>query len=67
MRSRLTLLGDDGEDDVLVASSHHRSQRLVPFYGGADVTGRGDSLAVDADDDVTLLQASPGNKKEVKG
>lgn len=62
--SRLDLLRDDGEDDILVASPYHRSQRLISLYGGADVTGRGDSLAIDADDDVTLLQASSVTKKE---
>lgn len=66
MRSRLDLFGDDGEDDVLVASSHHRPQRLLPLYGGADVVGRGDPLAVDADDDVALLQTRPGNDKSQK-
>lgn len=62
-RSRFNLLWDDGEDDVLVASPHHRPQRVVPLYGGANVTGRGDSLAIDADDDITLLQASSVAKK----
>lgn len=63
-RSRLDLLGDDAEDDVLVASPHHRPQRVVPLYGGAHVAGRGDSLAVDADDDVALLQAGSVTKQE---
>ena len=58
-RSRVDLLGDDGEDDVLVAAPHHRPQFIVPPDGGADVAGRGDPLAVDADDDVALLQAGP--------
>lgn len=63
-RSRLDLLRHDGEDDVLIASPYHRSQRLISLYGGADVTGRGDSLAIDADDDITLQQASSVTKKE---
>lgn len=65
--SRLNLLWDDSEDDVLVASSHHCLQRLVPFYGVADVAGRGDLLAIDADDDISLLQASSGTEKEMRG
>ena len=64
LRSRLDLLWDDGQDDVLVSSPHHRSQRLVPLDGGAHVTGRGDPLVVDADDDITLLQASAVIQKE---
>lgn len=63
-RSRVDLLGDDGEDDVLVASPHHRPQRLVPLDGGADVAGRSDALAVDADDDVALLQAGSVAEKQ---
>lgn len=63
VRSRLNLLWDDGEDDVLIASSHHCSQPLVPFYGIADITGRGDLLTIDADDDISLLQASSGTEK----
>lgn len=62
--SRVDLLWDDGQDDVLVSSPHHRPQRLVPLYGGADVTGRGDLLAIYADDDITLLQARSVAKKE---
>lgn len=63
-RSRLNLLGDDVEDDVLVASPHHCSQCVVPLYGGAYITGRGDSLAIDTDDDIALLQASSVTKQE---
>lgn len=62
--SRLDLLGNDGEDGVLVASSHHRSQRLLTLYGGADITGRGDPLAIDADDDVTFTQTSSVTQKD---
>lgn len=62
VRSRLNFFGDDSEDDVLVASSHHCSQCLITFYGVADVAGRGDSLTVDADDDVGLLQPSSGRE-----
>lgn len=65
-RSRVDLLGDDGEDGILVASPHHHSKRVVPLYGSADVAGRGDSFAVDADDDITLLQAGSVTKKEKK-
>lgn len=57
-RSRVDLIWDDGEDDVLVPSPDHHPQRLVPLDGAADVAGRGDALAVDGDDDVTLLQTT---------
>lgn len=57
-RSRFDLLGNDGEHDVLVSAPHHHAQCVVLFDGGADVGGRRDSLAVDADDDVTFLQTS---------
>lgn len=57
-RSRLDFLGDNGEDDVLVAPPHHSPQRVIPLDGGTHVTGRVDWLAIDADDDITLLQAS---------
>lgn len=67
MWSRLNLLRGDGEDDVLVASSHYRLQRLVLFYGSADVAGGGDWLAIDADDDVRLLQASSDTETEIRG
>lgn len=56
-RSRLDFLGDNGEDDVLVSPPHHSPQRLISLDGGTHVTGRGDWLAIDADDDITLLQA----------
>lgn len=56
-RSRLNLLGDDGEDDVLVAPPHHSPQRLVPLDGDAHVSGRSDRFAVNADDDITLPEA----------
>lgn len=56
-RSRLNLLRDDGEDDVLVAPPHHSPQRLVPLDGGAHVTGRSDWVAVNADDDITFPEA----------
>lgn len=62
--SRLDLLRDDGEHDVLVASPHHCSQRLVLLDGAADVAGRGDSLAIDGDDDISLLQASAVSERE---
>lgn len=65
--SGLDILGDNAEDHVLVASPHHHFQRFVPLYDSADITGRGDWLAVDADDDVFLLQASTVTKKESKG
>lgn len=55
--SRLNLLRDDGEDDVLVAPPHHSPQRFIPLDGGAHVTGRSDGFAVDADDDITLPEA----------
>lgn len=58
MRSRFDLLGHDGEDDVLVSSPHHHTQRVVFFDDGADVAGRRDRLPVDADDDVVFLQTS---------
>lgn len=56
-RSRLDLLRDDVEDDVLIASPHHSPKCFVPLDGGAHVTGSGDWLAVNADDDVTLPEA----------
>lgn len=55
--SRLNLLRDDGEDDVLVAPPHHSPQCFIPLDGGAHVTGRSDGFAVDADDDITLPEA----------
>lgn len=57
-RSRVNVLGDDGEHDVLVPPPDHHSQRVVPLDRAADITGRGDSLAVDGDYDITLLQAT---------
>lgn len=72
--SRLNLLRDDGEDDVLVAPPHHCAQCYIPFDGGAHVAGRSDWFAVDADDDVTLPEAGSvateiggeGGKKQKK-
>lgn len=58
MRSRLDLLGHDGEDDVLVSSPSHHAEGVVLFDGGADVAGRRDPLPVNADDDVAFLQTA---------
>lgn len=38
-RSRVDLLGDDGQHDVLVTAPHHHPQILVSLDGGADVIG----------------------------
>lgn len=66
-RSRVNVLGDDGEHDVLVPPPDHHSQRVVPLDRAADITGRGDSLAVDGDYDVTLLQATSVERREELG
>lgn len=50
-------LRNDGEDHVLVASPHHCPQDAARSDNLADVAGRGDLLAVDADDDVSVLES----------
>lgn len=55
--SRLNLLRDDGDDDVLVAPPHHSPQCFIPLDGDAHVAGRIDWFAVNADDDITLPEA----------
>lgn len=65
-RSRLNLLRNDGDDDVLVAPPHHRPQCFVPLDGGAHVTGRSDWFAVNANDDITLPEAGSG-ATEIRG
>lgn len=64
--SRVDLFGDDGDDDVLIPTPHHQPQAVVPLDGTADVTGRGDALPIDADDDITLLQAPSGTRNELR-
>ena len=61
-RSRVDLLRNDVEDDVLVPTAHHGPQRVVSPDGCADVVGRGDACVVDANDDVALLEARAGGE-----
>lgn len=57
-RSRLNLLRDDGDDDVLVSPPHQSPQCFVLLDGSTNVTGRSDWFAVNADDDITLPESS---------
>lgn len=57
-------LRNDGEDHVLVASPHHCPQDVARSDNLADVAGRGDLLAVDADDDVSVLESRSVAREE---
>lgn len=57
-------LRNDGEDHVLVASPHHCPQDVARSDDLADVAGRGDLLAVDADDDVSVLESRSVAREE---
>jgi len=61
--SSVDLLGNNVQDHVLVPPPHHRPQLAVALDGGAHVAGGRDPLPVDADDDVTLLEAGAGRKQ----
>lgn len=65
--SCFNFLRNDGEDHVLVASPHHCPQDVARSYNVADIAGRGDLLAVDADDDVSLLESrSVAQEEEIR-
>lgn len=61
-RSRVNLLRNDGEHDVLIAPSYHCPKSLVFLDGRADIAGWCDPLTVDADYDIALFQTAPAKQ-----